>query len=117
MDEIIVRAYTSDQAERIAVSLLKHSSFSAKQATVNYNPSQGLPPAEYTSDYPLILEGNIKWYPTRILVYSVTAGYGGSGPYALVNILKEAGFVFDEDDIFTKKHVDHSGWIRLKYTR
>ena len=117
MDEIIVRVYTSDQAERTVVSLLKNCGFSAKRATVNYNPNFGLPSVESIDRYPLILEGTMNRYPTRIFVYSVTAGYCGSGPHALVNILREAGFVFDEDDIFTKERADYLGGIRLKYTR
>ena len=119
MNEIIVRVYTSDQAEKHVINMLEQHHFVAHTANIYYSLEQGLPDPSDTDAYPLILEGYYDRVPTKVMVYSVTAGYGGSGPYALANILKAAGFHFDVEDILTPKCADTSRMrlIKLTYTR
>lgn len=79
---------------------------------------KGLPSVEQVENYPLILEGFLGDSPVSIHVYSVTAGYGGTGPHAMADILKAAGFAFDESDILTERmKVGPSEQITLTYKR
>ena len=102
MSKIIISASNSYLAENAVFSLLK-GGFYAKTARISYAVSKGLPSVKDVENYPLILEGTFSGYPTSIYVYSVTAGYGGTGPNAMLAILKTAGFNFDESDILTEK--------------
>jgi len=116
MSRIIVEASSSYLAEDTVKALLK-SGFVANSARISYNPSRGLPPFEDTDKYPLILEGKLGFSSVHIHVTSVTAGYGGTGPNAMVDILKAAGFKFEESDILTNKLADSDDQIELTYTR
>ena len=92
MDTIVIKTATSYKA-RDAVLAFINAGFKASKAKIRYNISKGLPPIEREDLYPLVLEGNFNGSPTSIKVYSVTAGYGGTGPNDLVRILKAAGFI------------------------
>lgn len=116
MSKIIIEASTSYVAENAVVSLLK-GGLVAKTARISYNVTKGLPSLDEVDNYPLILEGALGSFPVEVFVYSVTAGYGGTGPNAMVDILKSAGFIFDESDIFTKNLADSTGQINLTYKR
>ncbi|MBQ2835906.1 MAG: hypothetical protein IJE68_03640 [Clostridia bacterium] len=117
MSKIIIEANTSYLAQDAVVFLLK-GGFSAKTARISYAVRKALPPVEQVENYPLILEGFIGNSPVSIYVYSVTAGYGGTGPHAMVDILKAAGFTFDESDILTDRmKVGPSEQITLTYER
>ena len=117
MSKIIIQANTSYLAEDAVVSLLK-GGFSAKTARISYDVSKGLPPVEQVENYPLVLEGFLGHSSVNIHVYSVTAGYGGTGPHTMVDILKAAGFAFDESDILTDKMKDGpSEQVNLTYIR
>lgn len=116
MSKIIIEASTSYVAENAVVSLLK-GGLVAKTARISYNVTKGLPSVEEVDNYPLILEGFLGSFPVEVFVFSVTAGYGGTGPNAMVDILKSAGFIFDESDIFTKNLADSTGQINLNYKR
>ena len=91
MDTIVIKTATSYQA-RDAVLAFIRAGFKASKAEIRYDISQGLPPIERENLYPLSLEGVFNNYPTTIKVYSVTAGYCGTGPTDLVSILQGAGF-------------------------
>lgn len=113
MSKIIIEANTSYVAESATIALLK-GGFVAKEAIIRYNVNHGLPDVKRYDDYPLILEGFLAGYSTNVHVYSVTAGYGGTGPNTLVKILKFAGFKFEEDDILTDRLADYGyGQINL----
>ena len=116
MSKIIIDANTSYEAEFSTKALLK-GGFVAQVARISYNIGHGLPDFGDEENYPLILEGNFNRYLTKIHVNSVPAGYGGSGPHAMVAILKEAGFQFDEDDILTDRCANSSREVKLVYYR
>jgi len=116
MSRIIIEACSSDVAEKSVINLL-NGGFVAETARISYNLNQGLPALEEADNYPLILEGKFGYYSMNVLVYSVTAGYGGTGPHAMVHILKVAGFKFDEADILTNKRANYNGQIDLLYKR
>lgn len=111
MSKIIIEASSSYVAENATIALLK-GGFVAKNAIISYNLNHGLPDIRRHDGYPLILEGQLAGYTTNVHVYSVTAGYGGTGPNTLVNILKFAGFEFDEADILTNR-LAKNGYINL----
>lgn len=116
MSKIIIEATTSYLAEDATIALLK-GGFVAQTARISYNLSRGLPLIEKVDEYPLVLEGRMGIYSANIHVYSVTAGYGGSGPHAMAKILKTAGFQFNEDDILSSAKVGINDQIDLVYTR
>ena len=116
MSRIIVEEYTSYDSEKRVISLLD-GGFEAHTARISYNLNKGLPLVEDTDLYPLILEGTLNNSSVIVHVYSVTAGYGGSGPNAMVNILNAAGFKFENDDILTDKYADSTGYIHLIFIR
>ena len=113
MSRIIIEAHSTYDAEDSTIALLK-GGFVAQKARITYNLSRGLPTIERYSEYPLILEGYMNNLDMNIYVYSVTAGYGGTGPNTLVRILKEAGFKFDTQDILTDRLADTFGQIKLE---
>ena len=117
MSKIIVEAHSSDIAENSVIALLK-GGFQVRKARISYNLQKGLPLVEETDKYPLILEGKFgSWSSVSVYVYSVTAGYSGSGPHAMLSILKAAGFELQKDDILTDKHADAHKQIQLTFTR
>lgn len=116
MSRIIVEAATSDAAVCTVLGLL-NCGFEAKTAWISYNLRKGLPFTEDTAKYPLILDGTLKGSPLTIHVYSVTAGYRGAGPHAMVEILNAAGFKFENSDILTKARANLLGQIELVYKR
>ena len=116
-NKVVFRLVHSQAAEEAVIALLK-GGFVAQKAVIHYNLQIGLPFVEEEDFYPLTLFGVVnKWFPISVKVYSVTAGYGGTGPNCLVKILKEAGFEFDPNDILTKQYVQKDGWIHLEYTK
>lgn len=115
MSRIIVEAVSSDIAEATVIDML-HGGFEAKTARISYNLKKGLPLPEDTDSYPLILEGQLGGSSVSVHVTAVTAGYGGTGPHAMVEVLKEAGFKFEESDILTDRLADSTGQIDLTYT-
>ena len=116
MSKIIINTSTSYQAEAATKALLS-GGFIAKKAYINYNLKKGVPLPEEVHNYPLILEGRLTGFPINIYVNSVTAGYGGTGPNALVDILNAAGFEFDENDILTPQLAGSNGLIRFELTK
>ena len=116
MSKIIIDADSTYTAED-SVKALLNGGFVAQSARVSYDLSHGLPNPKNTDRYPLILEGHLNRFPVKVYVFSVTAGYGGTGPHAMVNIMNSAGFHFDPDDILTDRCANHLRQIILNYTR
>lgn len=116
MSRMVIDSPTSDSAKEVVIDILK-GGFEAHSARIHYSISRGLPRIEDTDKYPLILSGTIKNSDMSIHVYSVTAGYGGTGPHAMVDILKFAGFKFDENDILTNRRANYENEVILSYER
>lgn len=116
MSKIIIEAHSSYVAEDATIALLR-GGFIAKKARITYNLKGGLPSLEEYNKYPLILEGSMNNLSADIYVYSVTAGYGGTGPNSLVRILKAAKFKFDPKDILTDRLADNVGQIELDLSK
>lgn len=116
MSRIVVEASTSDAAVTTILGMLR-CGFEANTARISYNLKKGLPAPEDTDMYPLILEGTLKGSSLTIPVYSVSAGYGGTGPHAMVEILNAAGFKFEDSDILTQARADFNDQIDLVYRR
>ena len=116
MSKIIIEATTSYLAEEATIALLK-GGFVAQTARISYSLNRGLPRVENVDEYPLVLEGRMGDCYANIHVYSVTAGYGGSGPHAMLNILKTAAFHFDDTDIISSAKVGINDQIDLFYKR
>ncbi len=116
MSRMVIGSLTSDSAKEVVIGLL-NGGFEARSARIHYSLSRGLPSIEDTDKYPLILSGTINNSDMSIYVYSVTAGYGGTGPHAMVDILRFAGFKFDENDILTNRRANYEKEIILSYTR
>lgn len=112
--EFIIRANTSSAAEKATIALI-NAGLKVKTIDVHYNVHKGLPHEDDYKHYPLIINGDFHGCKTKVFVYNVSAGYGGSGPTAMVNILKAAGFRFVEEDILTKQCLDRHGNIDLSY--
>lgn len=116
-NEIVIQVTDSFSAGALVLHLFNDGNFRATKAIINYNVNRGLPRIEDTEHYPLTLIGKMNNVRTKIRVFSVTAGYGGTGPYVMAEILKSAGFDFDKDDICTKRYVDEFGEVSLIYFR
>lgn len=116
MSKIIIETASSYVAKNATIALLK-GDFVPQTAHISYNVEKGMCNPEEVDMYPLILEGTLENSRVTVHVYSVTAGYGGTGPNAMVDILKAAGFTFDELDILSKRCTDFTGRINLTYKR
>ena len=116
MSKIIISVSTTYQAEA-ATKALFAGGFVVKTAHINYNLHKGIPLPEEIDNYPLILEGRLAGLSTSVHVNSVTAGYGGTGPNALVDILQAAEFEFEENDILTPRLADSDGLIQFELTK
>ena len=114
-DIIEVKASTTYQTEKIVYALLD-GGFKAQRAEIRYNKLKGLYGLEELEEYPLTITGMLDRMPTVLKVYCVTAGYGGTGPNTMVDILKHAGFYFDQNDILTERYCNPDGSINLTYT-
>ncbi len=97
--------------ERLVLDTWRLESLSMK-----YNPSLGLPSQE-SKEYPCKLVFNDSTINSKIEVriWSLTLGYGGTGPGDFCSILNFLGVDYDEDDIFTKKNLDNDGYINFNF--
>lgn len=69
-------------------------------ARIEYDKTKGLP--NYTcsiDEYPVILFTNID---VTIYLYALTAGYNGTGPNDLYEVLKLAGFMYVQRESITE---------------
>ena len=103
MNEIVLKPASPKQAATLVSVLLKNG-FNPTEATIQYSlrdyPSVKL---SNVKDFPLILKGTLDGSPMRVSVSQVEVGRYSDGSYALKKILKEAGFYFEERDLFTVK--------------
>ena len=103
MNEIVLKPPSPKQATDL-VSILIKNGFKPTDATIQFNlrksPSVKL---SNVKDFPLILTGTFDGHPMRVSVSQLEAGRHTAGAYALRKILKEAGFYFEEIDLFTVK--------------
>ena len=60
-------------------------------------------------EYPVKMDTNVG---VTIYLYSLSAGYAGTGPNDLVKVLQLAGFAFDKSDILQKRNV-----VDITYTK
>lgn len=104
MNEIVLKPPSPAQAAKL-VSILLKNGFKPAEATIKYNLKE--PPSVKLStvkDFPLILTGTLDGQQMRVSVSQLEVGRYCEGAYALRQILKEAGFYFEEKDLFTTRH-------------
>lgn len=86
-----------------------------KEVRFQYNVNWGLPSEHNPDNWPFIAifdDGKTK---IKIHIYSLTAGYAGTGPHDLAEILDFLGVRYNPNDIFTKNKEESNGFIRLHY--
>ena len=75
------------------------------KATVDYVIKDGIPnPEDNALNFPLKLytdDGIV------VCLLPFAAGFGGTGPQGTVKILKKAGFIFDEEEIYCHRDEIH----------
>ena len=88
-----------------------------KNISISYNPSKGLPEKGDYEKYPFkaVLVTEDKQEFVIIRIWSLTVGYGGSGPHDTASILEFFGMPYIEEDIYTKRREDRNGNISLNY--
>ncbi len=106
LDTIIIVTNSNEQARHSTLAYLNRDDFVTQSIEINYSLKKGLPPPHMFDSFPLSITGTFKGVPTELKVYSVSAGYNGTGPRELLEIIKAAGFKIDEDIILTDK------WVR-----
>lgn len=108
MNEIVLKPPSPAQAVKL-VSILLKNGFNPTEATIKYSlnkyPSVKL---SNVKDFPLTLTGTLDGYRMRVSVSQLEVGRHCDGTYALRKILKEAGFYFEEKDLFTLRRFNHS---------
>lgn len=106
LDTIIIVTNSSEQARNSTLAYLNHSHFVTQSIEINYNLKKLLPPTYMFDSFPLSIIGTFNDVPTELKVYAVSAGYNGTWPRDLLEIIKATGFKIDEDIILTNK------WVR-----
>ena len=96
---------TSYLARDIAIDVIRSGHFIPDGYKIKYNLGEGLPnPDEMNEeDYPLIITGTYHRSHFELRVFCLTAGYGGSGPHDMLDVLHAIGFPVDEEAILTPK--------------
>ena len=91
--------------------------FTSVEITMDYDCSIGLPNEDDKERWPFKarLVGKDDIYEVRI--YSLSVGYGGTGPHDFADILDFFKVPYKEDDIFTKEKMGSDGFIHLRYCR
>ena len=118
MNEIVLKPGSPKQAANLVSALLK-SGFNPTTATIQYSLRENTSvKLSNVKDFPLILTGTMDGYRMRISVSQLEAGRHSDGAYALRRILKEAGFYFEERDLFTTKRFNiNSGRLLMTLSR
>lgn len=52
---------------------------------------------------------------TKVKIFALSVGYGGTGPRNFAELLDFFGIKYEENDIYTKRCVEKDGFIHLKY--
>lgn len=95
---------------------LEAETLTLREISIRYNPSIGLPAENEIDEWPVklvFIDQQGKFVIIRF--WSLTVGYGGTGPSCLEEILKYLKVDYKPDDIFTKQQEDEHGFINLHY--
>ena len=111
MNTIEIMTLTSYAARDTAIELIDLIGVECVKAA-RLNTAIGIPDSTISpKKWPLIFEcylnNELEKFEIRILM--MTSGYEGAEPHDMVDVLKHAGFKFDENDILQKKF-DHVRW-------
>lgn len=116
MDTILVKS-TSTQLTTDTIFDLFDSGFIATFAIVKDCLRRKQRSKDDKNDYPLTLVGHFNNCPMVVKVFCVSAGFDCVESHTLIEILKYAGFEFEETDILTDSCVDSSGNVLLNYCK
>ena len=106
MNEIVLKPPSPAQAVKL-VSILLKNGFKPTDAIIKYSLRERTSvKLSNVKDFPLILIGTLDGLPMRVSVSQLEVGRYCEGSYALKKILKEAGFYFEEKDLFTIRRFD-----------
>lgn len=117
MKEYAVKETTSERAKRETINLVNRHGITVESVEINYNFNIGLKDFEDPTTYPVVFTGKENGEAIKIRVTSLTAGYNGTGPNYLCDLLQELGFKFNPDDILTKNKGNSYGDIKLLYVK
>ena len=98
-----------------ALKKVWHHSWKLQKVEINWNLRYDTVDAKNSETWPfkaLFSEGQDE---IVVRIYSLTAGYGGSGPHDLMSILNWLGVKYYEKDILTERMLEEDGWIHLVY--
>ena len=78
--------------------ILRKHDWRLKYISMIYSPSKGLPSSENPDEWPFlaVFDGGDK--EVQIHIYTLTLGYGGTGPHDFASILDYFGVAYDEDE-------------------
>ena len=104
--EIVIRKSSSYEMVHEFEKLISSNKIKVgdiQKVKIYYDNRNGLPDSKCSLEkYPVIMD---TFDGDKIYLFSLTAGYGGSGPTDLVKVLNLAGFDFEEDLILRKRDV------------
>ena len=113
---INIITFTSGDARSLALSEISSEEFKPEEFIIQYDKGHGLPnivdsKANVPESYPLTIKGLKNDIPVAIHVYCVTAGYAGTGPHDMLDIVRATGFPIDPDAILTDKWGHHEKFL------
>lgn len=97
-----------------ALKKVWHESWKLQNVEVNWNTKE-LPDDRKPETWPFKAIFSDGRDEIIVRIFSLSVGYGGTGPHDLASILEWLGVRYYEDDIFTKRAIGNDGWIRLGY--
>ena len=115
MINISIKEKASNQNLPTLRGILDGRNWNLKKVSITYNPSRGLPNPFLVDKWPFKAIFEIDGKEVVIWIYSLTVGYGGSGPHDLASILDFLGVAYTDEEVFTTRHMDYDGYIRLNY--
>ena len=96
---------TALESSRKTISFFKSEKFEATEFHINYPLKKFQPKSSLKVDhFPLTISGYIENIPIELRIFPISIVYNGSEPISLINVLKTAGFTFNEDIILSKKY-------------
>ena len=95
--------------------ILQDRKWKLKRVSFIYSPSLGLPNKVIPGRWPFEAYFDMSGEEIRVKIYSLTAGYPGTGPHDLLSILDFLGVKYSKEDILTKRKMDCNGVIRLEF--
>ena len=104
----------------IILSLISNNAFESNKKMISFLESEKFKPTQFNiayplkkdykknslkvNNFPLTILGYIDDVPIELRVYPISIGYNGPAPNSLINILKNAGFTFNEEVLLSKKY-------------